>query len=164
MRPATSVLHVYQTDDCDIVTFPAEVDLLNDQKIRTQLLWLLNSSPRGLILDLSKTRFCAACGVDAIFRACIRARALGIRVGLLSPPSGPVNRIIQITGLNRTIPTTSDRAEALAALHRARDDFPAANTFPAADTTDCGESRPDSLLDEETRPAPAAVMRSRRRG
>jgi anti-anti-sigma factor len=116
MRPTSSVLHVYQADDCDIVTFPAEVDLLNDQRIRTQLLWLLNTSPRGLVLDLSGTRFCAACGVDAIFRACIRAKALGIRVGLLSPPSGPVNRVIQVTGLNRAIPTTTDRAEALAAL------------------------------------------------
>jgi anti-anti-sigma factor len=117
MRPTPSVLRVYQTDDCDIVTFPAEVDLLNDQKIRTQLLWLLNTSPRGVILDLSGTRFCAACGVDAIFRACIRAKALGIRIGLLTPPSGPVSRIVHITGLNRTIPTTTDRTEALAALH-----------------------------------------------
>ena len=117
MRPAPAVLRVYQADDCDIVAFPAEIDLRNDQKIRTQLLWLLNSSPRGVVLDLSGTRFCAACGVDAIFRACIRAKALGIRVGLLSPPSGPVNRIIQITGLNRAIPTATSRAEVLDSVH-----------------------------------------------
>lgn len=116
MRPTPSVLRVYQADDCDIVTFPAEIDLLNDQKIRTQLLWLLNTSPRAVVLDLSGTRFCAACGVDAIFRACIRAKALGIRVGLLSPRGGPVSRIIQITGLNRAVPTTSDRSEALSTV------------------------------------------------
>ncbi len=88
MRPTLSVLHVYQTDDCDIVTFPAEVDLLNDQKIRTQLLWLLNTSPRGVVLDLSGTRFCAACGVDAIFRACIRAKASASASACSRRPAG----------------------------------------------------------------------------
>ena len=117
MRPTSSVLRVDQVDDCDIVAFPVEVDLRNDGRIRTQLLWLLNTSPRGVVLDLSGTRFCAACGVDAIFRASIRAKALGIRIGLLSPPSGPVSRVIQVTGLDRTIPTTTSRTEALAAVH-----------------------------------------------
>ncbi|NVI87267.1 hypothetical protein HUX53_08310 [Actinomadura sp. BRA 177] len=49
-----------------------------------------------------------------------RGEGLGIRIGLLTPPSGPVARIVHITGLNRTIPTTTDRTEARAALLRLR--------------------------------------------
>ncbi|HEY3977176.1 MAG TPA: STAS domain-containing protein [Streptosporangiaceae bacterium] len=101
-----------------VVTMPDEIDIANAEDIRDTLLAVLNQGITILIVDLSRTTFCACAGAAAFARAQQRARAGGgeVRLAARAPI---VRRLLAITGVDHLIPVFDSLSAARAAPIRA---------------------------------------------
>jgi len=80
------------TGELDIATAPAMLE---------QLLGMIRPGSSQLVIDLSKVSFCDASGLAVLVSTARRARLLGgfLRLAAVSPPT---DRVLHITGLDRT--------------------------------------------------------------
>ena len=96
-----------------VVCLPAEIDITNADRVREDLLSVLNQGAAVLIADLSKTTFCDSAGVSALARSFRRAEAsqseMRLVVGTLA-----VRRILTLTGIDRLLDIYPSVAAALA--------------------------------------------------
>jgi anti-sigma B factor antagonist len=97
-----------------VVSLPAEIDLVNADQVREDLLSLLNRSPATLIVDMGSTTFCDSAGVNALVRAYKRARASGAGMRLVVTAPN-VQRVLAITGMDSLVDIYLSVAAALAA-------------------------------------------------
>ncbi len=98
-----------------VATLPVEIDLVNADQVREDLLSVLNRGPAALIVDMGGTTFCDSAGVNALVRAYKRAAASGATMRLVvSAPT--VQRVLAITGVDRLVGTYPSVAAALAAV------------------------------------------------
>ena len=98
-----------------VATLPAEIDVVNGDQVREDLLTVLNRGPAMLIVDMTGTTFCDSACVNALVRAYKRAGACGARMRLVvSAPT--VRRVLAVTGVDRLIGTCPSVAAALAAV------------------------------------------------
>jgi anti-sigma B factor antagonist len=97
-----------------VVSLPVEIDLVNADQVREDLLSLLNRSPSTLIVDMSDTTFCDSAGVNALVRAYKRARASGAGMRLVVTAPN-VQRVLAITGVDSLVDIYLSVAAALAA-------------------------------------------------
>jgi anti-sigma B factor antagonist len=98
-----------------VAMLPVEIDIANSDRIREDLLTVLNRGPATLIVDMTRTTFCDSAGVNAIVRAYKRAEACGAKMHLVvSAPA--VLRVLAITGVDRLVGTCPSVAAALAAV------------------------------------------------
>ena len=100
-----------------VVSLPAEVDILLADRVREDLLSVLNRGPAALIVDMSRTTFCDSSGVHALVRAHKRAAASGADMRLVVTAPG-VQRVLAITGVDRLITVSPTVSAALAAAGR----------------------------------------------
>ena len=103
-----------------VVSFPDEVDLSNGDALLADALRLLREGAAGLVMDLGGCSFCDSSGPNAIFRAKVRADAIGVPMAVVLPETGIVRRICDIAGVTRRIPCVPDLASALALVAEAR--------------------------------------------
>lgn len=100
---------VLWTGQAAVVALPAEIDITNADKVRGELLSVLNQGAAPLIADLSTTAFCDSAGVSALVRTFRRAAAADSEMRLvIGMPT--VARILAITGVDRVLdiyPTVS---------------------------------------------------------
>jgi anti-sigma B factor antagonist len=110
-----------------VVILPAEIDITNADRVREDLLWVLNQGAATLIADLSKTTFCDSAGVGALARSFRRAEAsqseMRLVVGTLA-----VQRILTLTGVDRLLDTYPSVAASLAVSPDSGDAAAAADT------------------------------------
>jgi len=66
---AEDALPVRWIGDQAVVTLPQHVDVSNADRIREQLLWVINRGAAVLIADLTRTVSCDYSGADALARA-----------------------------------------------------------------------------------------------
>jgi anti-sigma B factor antagonist len=98
-QPQYPVLWIGQTA---VVTLPTEVDITNADRVREDLLSVLNHGAAVLIADLSKTTFCDSAGVGALARTFRRADASQSELRLVvSTPA--VQRVLTLTGVDRLL-------------------------------------------------------------
>ena len=99
-----------------VATLPAEIDVVNGDQVREDLLTVLNRGPAMLIVDMTGTTFCDSAGVNALVRAYKRAGACGARMRLVvGAPT--VRRVLAVTGVDRLIGTCPSVAAALDAVN-----------------------------------------------
>jgi len=116
-----------------VVTLPAEIDVVNGDEVREDLLTVLNRGPAALIVDMTGTTFCDSAGVNTLVRAYKRAEACGARMRLVvSAPT--VRRVLAITGVDRLIGTCPSVAAALAAGNQPAPGEPSLPGYAAAQT------------------------------
>ena len=85
-----------------VVMLPAEIDITNADRVREDLLSVLNHGAAVLIADLSKTTFCDSAGVAALARTFRRAEASQTEMRLVvSTPA--VHRALCLTGVDRLL-------------------------------------------------------------
>ena len=60
-----------------VMSLPVEIDITNADRVREDLLSVLNQGAVLLIADLSRTTFCDSAGVGAVARSFRRAKASG---------------------------------------------------------------------------------------
>jgi anti-sigma B factor antagonist len=100
-----------------VSTMPIEIDLVNADQVREDLLSLLNRSPAALIVDMGGTTFCDSAGVNALVRAYKRAGASG--AGMCLVVTAPnVQRVLAITGVDRLLSIYPSVATALAVANQ----------------------------------------------
>jgi anti-sigma B factor antagonist len=97
-----------------VMSLPVEIDITNADRVREDLLSVLNQGAVLLIADLSRTTFCDSAGVGAVARSFRRAKAsqsdMRLVVGTLA-----VQRVLALTGIDRLLDIYPSVAASLAA-------------------------------------------------
>ncbi|HEV2252784.1 MAG TPA: STAS domain-containing protein [Streptosporangiaceae bacterium] len=97
-----------------VVSLPTEIDITNADRVREDLLSVLNQGAVLLVADLSKTTFCDSAGISALARSFRRAEASRSDMRLVvSTPA--VLRVLGLTGVDRLLDIYPSVAAALAA-------------------------------------------------
>jgi anti-sigma B factor antagonist len=86
-----------------VLALPAEVDVSSADRLRDQLLALLNDGAAVLIVDMSVTTFCDSAAVGALIAAHRRAAETAAELRLVAAQPG-VLRVMQIIGVDQLIP------------------------------------------------------------
>jgi anti-sigma B factor antagonist len=100
--PEISTLPGQAPDEPVIVALPDEIDLLNASEVSDLLLTVLNRGAAGVIVDMTRTRFCDAAGCRALARAGRRAQLLGTRARAVIPHPA-VRKVLRLTGADQLI-------------------------------------------------------------
>jgi anti-anti-sigma factor len=96
-----------------VVTAPEEIDVINAEALRSDLLEAAAHGQGTLVVDMTVTRFCDSSGVHTLLAAHHRAQAEGSEL-LLVIPDMALLRAFQITGIDRVIPSVTSLDQALA--------------------------------------------------
>ena len=86
-----------------VVTMPAEIDNGNAEHVRRRLSAALGSGTAVVIADLIPTTFCSTAGIREIVRAHRHAADRGIDLRVVVSPSGHVQRVLTMCGLDRLV-------------------------------------------------------------
>jgi anti-anti-sigma factor len=98
-----------------VVVASGEIDLTNADMLRDALLTALDAGARGLVVDMTATRFLDSAGVSALVRTSRRATATDTTLRLaVTAPS--VLRVLDLVGLDRLISVYPSVSEAVASL------------------------------------------------
>jgi anti-anti-sigma factor len=103
---------VLWTDQVAVAVLPPEIDISIADAVRDELLAVVNQGPMALITDMSKTTFCDSAGVRSLVRTFRRATESGTKMRLVVATL-PLERVLQITGVDRLIETYPNVAAAL---------------------------------------------------
>lgn len=85
-----------------VVTLPEHLGMSNADRVREQLLWVINRGADVIIADLTGTVSCDYSGADAVARAHHRAVANGTQLRLVVL-ADVVRRVLSLSGLDRLI-------------------------------------------------------------
>jgi anti-sigma B factor antagonist len=85
-----------------VVSLPVEVDITNADRVREDLLSVLNQGAALLVADLSITTFCDSAGVSALVRSFRRAEASQSEMRLVVSTLA-VQRVLALTGIDRLL-------------------------------------------------------------
>jgi anti-sigma B factor antagonist len=85
-----------------VVSLPVEIDITIADRVREELLSVVNQGATLLVADLSKTTFCDSSGISAMARTYRRAQASGgdVRLVVVAPA---VRRVLALTGVDRML-------------------------------------------------------------
>ena len=96
-----------------IVILPAEIDLVNAELVRQDLLSVVAQGATRVIADMTPTTFCDSAGMTALVRVVQQATARdsGLR---LAASARAVTRVLALTGLDKLIEVYPSVAAAMA--------------------------------------------------
>ena len=112
-----------------VVTLPEHIDRSDADRVREQLLLVINRGAVALIADLAATLSCDYSGTDALARANQRAVASGTELRIVVT-ADVVRRLLSLSGLDRLVSVYPTLDAALAA-GAARREVPAGPATPA---------------------------------
>ena len=104
-------------DQQAVVTLPEHIDRSNADRVREQLLLVINRGAVVLIADLAATLSCDYSGADALARAYRRAVASGTELELVVIDH-VVRRVVSLSGLDRLVSVYPTLEAAIAAAER----------------------------------------------
>ena len=112
-----------------VMTLPEHIDRSNADRVREQLLLVINHGAVALIADLAATLSCDYSGNDALARAYQRAAASGTELRIVVSVD-VVRRVLSLSGLDRLVSVYPTLDAALAAGAQRRE-VPAGPATPA---------------------------------
>jgi anti-anti-sigma factor len=115
MRDARSPFEV--VSGVPVVTAPKEIDIATAPALRSALLKAAARGHGTLVLDMTMTRFCDSSGLHTLLAAHKRAQDEGGSLLLISPARAII-RVLEVTGLNRLLPSFTSLDQALAYIRR----------------------------------------------
>jgi anti-sigma B factor antagonist len=94
-----------------VVAVRGELDLSSAPDLCARL-----EAHRGerVLLDLSQLGFCDSCGLRALICEAREAQIAGGGLAVVAPASGPIRRLLQMTGLEEALGVHTDVAHAVA--------------------------------------------------
>ena len=98
-----------------VLRMPEELDLAIADGVVEQGYAAIARHTRLLLLDVTGTSFCDACGLSVFTWIANRAEATGCRYGLIAPQP-PVVRVLRISGLDARLPVFATVGDAMAHL------------------------------------------------
>ncbi|HET7574623.1 MAG TPA: STAS domain-containing protein [Solirubrobacterales bacterium] len=114
MTPAPFKVHSEQEDGVFVIAVEGELDMSTAAELERELEGPLTAADAALLIDLSRCEFIDSTGIALIVRSWQRLDGEG-RFALCGV-SDQVKRVLDITGLETTIPTHPDREDALSRL------------------------------------------------
>jgi anti-anti-sigma factor len=97
-----------------VVTMPAELDYRNAEHVGQRLSTALRSDTAIVIADLIPTTFSDTVGIQILLGAHHQATARGVDLRFVVSPSGHVQRVLTMCGLDRLVPCYPSVSAALA--------------------------------------------------
>ena len=100
------------TGGVPVVAAPEEIDITNAADLQAALLSAASDGAKGLVADMTRTRFCDSSGMHALVAAHRHALAEGRHL-VLAISDTAVLRVLTLTGIDQIIPTFASLQEAL---------------------------------------------------
>ena len=98
-----------------VVTAPDEIDMSNSPALRSALQEAAAHGHGTVVLDMTGTQFCDSSGLHALLAAHRSAQAEGGEL-LLASSAMAVLRVLQLTGIDRAVPSFTSLDKAFAYL------------------------------------------------
>lgn len=112
MRQLARIVAAPHDEELVVARIEGEVDMSNAPAIGNRLRELLTNRSLALVVDLGATTYLDSSGIALLFALADELRRRQQRLLLVVPEDSQLVRAIQITGLDRAVPThtTVDRA------------------------------------------------------
>jgi anti-anti-sigma factor len=102
---------VTQRSGCALVAVDGELDLSTVEQLEEALGSAIDDGTGPVVLDLAALRFCDSAGLAVLVRTHNQLSGLGRRL-VIASASGPVLRVLELSGLNRMITTATNPDDA----------------------------------------------------
>jgi anti-anti-sigma factor len=103
--------HPWANGECTVVLLSGDADVTG-QVVEDVLAAEAAKDPALLLVDLSAVSFIDSWALHVVLRA-VRGRRAGGAAAALVCPSGPVRRVLELTGAGTLVPVFSSLAEAM---------------------------------------------------
>ena len=114
MRQLARIVAEPHGEDVVVARIEGEIDMSNAESIGNRLRELLTNRSVALIVDLGPTAYLDSSGIALLFALFDELRRRQQQLHLVVPEGSQVARVLQITGLDRTVPTHETIESALA--------------------------------------------------
>jgi anti-anti-sigma factor len=115
----TADSHVDYHDSVGVVTLTGEVDIVQAHQLRERLLGAVRNEDLGLVVDLTDASYIDSVGVSVLFELAERLTERQLRLAVVIPPGGLVDRVLGIVNLGSVAELRSTVDDALAAIRGA---------------------------------------------
>jgi anti-sigma B factor antagonist len=105
-----------EQDDVVLAHVSGELDIAGAGRIGSEIGEAVPASARGLVVDLTALEFIDSSGVSMLFRLVRRLSARRQSLAVVSRPSGPVARVLEIVEFENAAPVEESVAEAVAGI------------------------------------------------
>ncbi|MFF9120528.1 STAS domain-containing protein [Streptomyces massasporeus] len=119
-------MEVIASSRCVVARVSGELDYVSGRVLRAELMDLIARVEGLLVLELSGVSFCDSAGLNVLLQTWRQADMRGAVV-VLADVSGPVRRILQMTGVDQVVrvyDSVSEAECALGAEHTQDGEFP----------------------------------------
>jgi anti-anti-sigma factor len=114
--PAEFALELVVRDGVVVASFGGELDLVDTDGVREELLGALTSEGRGLVCDLSSVSYIDSAGVHLLHRLSRALQADGHAAALILPTASTPRRVLEIVGITEAMPLFASVDDALTHL------------------------------------------------
>lgn len=113
---AGAALSVERAADVPVARVQGEVDLGRVDELGAALAATVQPRDRGLVLDLSAVEYLDSAGMHLLHELTLTLGECGQRLRVVAAPGAPVLRVLELVGLEQSIPLDRSVAAAVAAL------------------------------------------------
>jgi anti-anti-sigma factor len=114
-----ATLRVSRDDDVVMATLDGEIDMANAQDVFGRITAALDNRARGLVLDLSTTRYLDSSGLQALLQLGRRTRSRGQELRVVAPLDSAPRRLLELVGAQDSIALHAAVAEAMSGFPEA---------------------------------------------
>jgi anti-anti-sigma factor len=104
-------------DSVGIVGLGGEVDIVQAQELRERLLGAIRNEDLGLVVDLTDATYIDSVGVSLLFELAERLSERQLRLAVVLPEGGLVERVLTIVHLDSVARVHRSVDDALVAIH-----------------------------------------------
>ena len=109
-------LRVEHHDGTPVAFVDGDVDAANAARVADELMAAVTNRASALIVVLSDARYLDSAGINLLFRLHEQLRARRQRLGLVLGSSAHLQRVLELSGVQTTIPVWEDLEAALAGI------------------------------------------------
>jgi anti-sigma B factor antagonist len=96
-----------------VARMPVEVEITQTPSLRGQLVQAVENRDLGLVIDLTATEYLDSSGVNMLFELGEGLAARQLRMAVVIPPGGLVERVVSIVDLGSAMPIHRDTESAV---------------------------------------------------
>jgi anti-anti-sigma factor len=96
-----------------VARMPVEVEITQAPMLRGQLMQAVENRDLGLVIDLTATKYLDSSGVNMLFELGEVLAARQLRMAVVMPPGGLVERVLSIVDLGSAMPIHRDTESAV---------------------------------------------------
>jgi anti-anti-sigma factor len=102
-----------------VARMPVEVEITQTPSLRGQLVQAVENRDLGLVIDLTATRYLDSSGVNMLFELGEGLAARQLRMAVVIPEGGLVERVVSIVDLGSAMPIHRDAESAVDEIRNA---------------------------------------------